>query len=236
MRSHLFVAILLLPLLPATGKAQPASLAVTPVVVTLAAGQTATTIQVTNHGAGSTAMQARIYRWTQPSNDDVLTPTDDIIVSPPIFTVPEGGSQTMRLLLRGGPRTGGERTYRLLLDEVPPANGQARRVVLALRLSMPVFLDAATPGHPALQWRAERNPGGQTVLTVSNTGTGYTRISTVGVTLSDGSHPKVVSRTPTAYVLAGAAHQWVVEDSRPAGALQLTVTSLSGKSELTLTP
>jgi fimbrial chaperone protein len=227
---------MLLLLCPAAGKAQQASLEVTPVLVTFAVGQTAATIEVTNHGAAPSAVQARVYHWTQPAADDVLTPTEDIIVSPPIFTVSEGGSQTMRLLLRGGPKATGERTYRLLLDQVPPASTQPRQVVLALRLSLPVFLDAATVGRPTLQWRAERDAGGQTVLTVNNTGTGYTRISAVDVTLADGSHPKVVSRTPTAYILAGAMHQWAVEGRAPAGALQLSVTSLSGKSELTLTP
>jgi fimbrial chaperone protein len=223
---------------PLAREVRAASLEITPVLVTLAAGQTATTIEVTNHGGAPTAIQARAYRWTQAGDEDALAPTQDIIVSPPIFTVPDGRSQTMRLLLRGGIAAGGERTYRLLLDEVPPANIPNRQIAFTLRLSLPVIVGAASSGRPTLQWRAERGAGGQTVLAASNASAAYDKVRAIDVTLSDGSHPKVVSRGTNAYILAGAERHWVVQDRAggPGSPLHLSVTSQAGKSELTLTP
>jgi Pili and flagellar-assembly chaperone, PapD N-terminal domain len=122
--STLALAALMLLGGPLAREVKAASLEIDPILVSLTDGETATTIEVTNHGGAPSAIQARIYRWTQAGDDDALTPTHDIIVSPPVFTVPDGGSQTLRLLLRGGIATGGERTYRVLLDEVPPANAQ----------------------------------------------------------------------------------------------------------------
>ena len=92
-KSILAVLPLLLLLLgwPFIGEGRAASLEVTPVVVEFAAGQTATTIVVANHGGGPTAMQARAYHWAQAGDQDELTPAQDIIISPPIFTVAEGG-------------------------------------------------------------------------------------------------------------------------------------------------
>ncbi len=238
MRPTLALAALMLLAYPFAREVRAASLEITPVLITLAAGQTATAIAVTNHGGAPTAIQARAYRWTQAGDDDALTPTQDIIVSPPIFTVPGGGSQTMRLLLRGGTAAGGERSYRLLLDEVPQANTPNRQVALTLRLSLPVIVGATSSGRPMLQWQVGRDAGGQTVLTASNTGSAYDKMRAIDVTLSDGSHPKVVSRSRNAYILAGAERHWVVQDhgSGPGGPLHLSVTSLTGKSELTLTP
>jgi fimbrial chaperone protein len=219
-------------------EARAASLEINPVLITLAAGQTATTIEVANHGEAPTALQARAYRWTQAGDDDALTPTQDIIVSPPIFTVPNGASQTVRLLLRGGTAAGNERSYRLVLDEVPPTDNRPRQVAFTLRLSLPVFAGTPSSGRQALQWRAEHGSGGQTVLTASNAGSAYDKLRAIDVTLSDGSHPKVVSRGTNPYILAGAERHWVVQDRGGArgGPLHLSVTSLTGKSELTLTP
>ena len=238
MRPTLILAALTLLACPLARGARAASLEITPVLVTLAAGETATTIEVTNHGGAPTAVQARVYRWTQVGDDDALAPTQDIIVSPPIFTVADGASQTMRLLLRGGTATGSARSYRLLLDEVPPANAQNRRIVLALRLSLPVFAGAAAAQPPMLRWRAERGAGGQTELIASNAGPAYGKVRAIDVTLSDGSHPKVVSRGTNAYVLAGAERHWTVQDRAggPGGPLHLSVTTQGGKSDLTLTP
>src|SRR5579859_5756728 len=87
-------------------KVEAASLEISPVMVTLAPGQTAATIEVQNRGDSPAAVQARAYSWTQAGDEDALTPTHDIILSPPIFTVAEGTSQTVRLLLRGGSKAG----------------------------------------------------------------------------------------------------------------------------------
>ena len=100
-----------------SGEVQAASLEISPVIVNLAPGQNATTIEVKNRGGAPAAVQARPYSWSQAGDEDNLTATQDIILSPPIFTVPAGASQTIRLLLRGGSEAGGERSYRLLLDE-----------------------------------------------------------------------------------------------------------------------
>jgi fimbrial chaperone protein len=237
MRPTLLAALTLLACVPVR-EVRAAAWDVSPVLVTFDAGETATTIEMTNHSGAPASIQARGYRWTQKGDEDALTPTQDVIVSPPIFTVPDGGLQTMRVLLRGGSAAGGARTYRLILDEVPPAARQNREIAVALRLSLPVFVGADPLGRPLLQWRVGREPGGQTVLSASNAGPGYDRVRAIDVTLSDGSHPKLVSRASNTYILAGDERHWVVQDrsGAPTGPLHLSVTSRTGKSELSLAP
>jgi fimbrial chaperone protein len=238
MRTVTILAALTLLACLLASEAQAASLEISPVLVNLAPGQTATTIQLTNHSGAASAIQVRAYRWTQAGDEDALAATQDIIVSPPIFTVADGAAQTIRLLFRGGGAAAAERTYRLLLDEVPPANTKNRQVIFALRLSLPVIAGAASLPPPALQWRAERGSGGQTVLTARNTGAEYDKVGAIDVTLADGSHPKVAARGTNSYVLGGAERHWVIQGggSSPGVPLHLTVTSHVGKRELTLTP
>jgi fimbrial chaperone protein len=211
---------------------QAAALEISPVMVTFASGQTATTIELKNGGEAPVAIQGRSYRWTQSGDEDTLTPTQEIILSPPIFTVPAGASQTMRLLLRGGSVGGGERSYRLLLDEVPPADIQNKQIAMALRVSLPVMVALASSAPAALQWRAGRGPGGETQLSVINSGSSYDRVSMIEVTLADGSHPKVIPRGGNPYILPGATRDWIVQGhSGPPGPLQLKVLTQAGKSE-----
>jgi fimbrial chaperone protein len=216
------------------GTAQAAVLEISPVTIGLAAGQSATTIEIRNRGDAPAAVQVRAYAWAQSGDEDVLTPTRDLILSPPIFTVPVGGSQTLRLLSRGGAAVAGERSYRLLLDEVPAAS-QGQQIVIALRASLPVIIAAESPAPKGLQWRVGRAPGGETVLSATNTGLGYDAVQAIVVTLADGSRRSTVARGKNPYILAGAERHWVVDGRRlPAGALHLSVTSRNGKSEQTL--
>lgn len=216
------------------GTAQAAVLEISPVTIGLAAGQGATVIEVRNRGDAPVAVQVRAYAWAQSGDEDVLTPTRDLILSPPIFTVPAGGSQTLRLLARGGAAVAGERSYRLLLDEVP-AISQGQQIVIALRVSLPVIIAAASPAPKGLRWRVGRAPGGEAVLSATNAGLGYDAVQAIVVTLADGSRRSAVARGKNPYILAGAERHWVVDGHRlPAGALRLSVTSRNGKSEQTL--
>jgi len=212
------------------------SLEVTPVLIALTGGRTAATIELTNRGDAPSAIQARMYRWSQSGDTDALVPTQDLIVSPPIFTIQQAGAQTLRVLLRHA-AAGGEHTYRMLLDEVPTAAGPRRRVSFTVRLSLPVIVDAADAAQPALQWRAQHGPAGQTLLIVSNTGQGYDQVRTIDVTLANGRHVKATAIGGNPYVLPGAERHWIVQDRSGAGGpLHVSVSTLSGKHELTLTP
>jgi len=113
-------------------------------------GQLTAVLTVIADGNAETSFQVRPYAWTQPNESDQLTPTSELAVSPPLGTIPPGGTQVIRLVLRQAP-TAREANYRILLDQIPPpaAPGTVR---LALRLSIPVFAEPAARTAPQLQW------------------------------------------------------------------------------------
>ncbi|CAN7344226.1 fimbria/pilus periplasmic chaperone [Phenylobacterium sp. LjRoot225] len=218
-----------------SGTAQAAVLEISPVTISLADGPSAATMEIRNRGDTPAAVQVRAYAWAQAGDEDVLTPTRDLILSPPVFTIPAGASQTLRLLSRGGTSTANERSYRLLVDEVPTASPRDQQIVIAMRASLPVIVAAAAPTPNGLQWRVDRAPGGEIVLSATNAGRGYDAVQAIVVTLADGSRRSAVARGTNPYVLAGAERHWVVDGGRaPAGALRLNVTTRNGKSEQTL--
>jgi fimbrial chaperone protein len=213
-----------------SGAATASSLEISPVSVNLVAGQNTKVIEITNRGGSSVAIQIRAYAWSQSGDTDTLAPTKDIILSPPIFTVPAGASQTIRLLLRAKGATG-ERSYRLLLDEVPPPGTQRNQVGIAMRVSLPVIAAAALPPSRNLAWRAKRGPGNQILLSAANMGNVYDKVHAIAVTLPDGSHPTIVASGDNSYLLSNAKRQWVVQDTTPQATVRLSVTTQAGKSE-----
>lgn len=214
--------------------AKASSLEILPVSVNLVAGQKVTVIELKNRGGGSTTIQIRAYSWAQAGDTDILTPTRDLIVSPPIFTIPARASQTVRLLLRVGTGVVSERSYRLLLDEVPLANTQNNQVAIAFRISLPVIAAATSSPSRNLNWRAARGPGNQILLSAANTGNVYDKVHAIAVTLPGGGHPKIIPSGENPYLLVGAQRQWVVQGSPLPDTLRLSVTTQAGKSEQTL--
>jgi fimbrial chaperone protein len=166
----------------------------------------------------------------------VLTPTQDIILSPPIFTLGAGVSQTIRLMLRRGARggndtPGSERTYRLLIDEVPPTNSTAQQILVAMRVSVPVIIGSAEPKPSNLQWRARRSGAGTITVSALNGGKTFDRIHSIAATMGDGSVQAVTASGANSYILAGATRQWVLKSGGNSSTLRLRLTTRSGRSE-----
>lgn len=237
MHSLLLIAMILVGG-PAADKAGASQLEIAPVALSLAPGQTSATIELRNRGDAPVTIQARPFDWAQTLDDDVLTPTSEVILSPPIFTVPARGAQTLRLMLRGDAvnPSDSDRSYRLLLDEVPSARRDPGQVQVMLRLSLPVFAVSGA-SSPALAWTAARAADGDVILTATNTGRSHVRVNEVQATLADGGAGKVTAQGESPYVLAGARRRWILDGSAaaPGTSVRLRVVTHVGVSDVTLT-
>lgn len=216
-----------------------ASLETSPVFIGLSPGQTSAAIEIQNRDQAPVAIQVRAFSWQQTGDKDVLTPTLDVILSPPIFTIPADSSQTLRLLMRNpGADSAHEHSYRLWLDEVPSASTVSRRIQTALRISLPIIADPPSSRPGTVQWRLEHTADGQVQLTAINGGPVYAKVDTVEVTLPDGSHPKAIRQAENPYVLPGAQRHWLLQGHVIVAdaPIHLTTTTQAGKSDWTLMP
>jgi fimbrial chaperone protein len=205
------------------------ALSVLPVNIFLEPGQKATTLTVTNQGTSSTAIQIRAYAWNQKSGADELLPSDDIVVSPPIATIPGGSTQVVRLILRQSP-LGQQGTYRILVDQIPPP-AEPGVVHIVLRLSIPVFAQISAKPASHVQFHVERKDG-KLFLVGVNDGNSHDVIRDILLTTSDGQKFKGQGDS-SPYILAGVTRRWPIElpPNQPpptADAFQLTAHSNGG--------
>lgn len=226
-RAMLLGGAALLGLLPycATG----ASLQISPVGVRFAAGQQASSIALQNMGEAPIYGQVRVYRWDQKDGEDVLTPTRDLIVSPPIVQIAANASQAIRLVLAAGAARSAEGSYRVLIDELGREDGAAAQGVdIRLRYSVPVFLappqapGAAAPRDDALDWRVFRQDGGW-MLRVRNDGAIHAQIGALDIGNRAGTRFEI-SKGLFGYVLPGRERLWklpVDDKADLAGALNV---------------
>jgi fimbrial chaperone protein len=198
----------MLALLTLPGLAQAANLQISPVMINLRAGQGAAGINLQNLGEAPVYGQVRIYLWEQKDGEDVLTPTQDVVASPPIIQIAPQSSQVIRLVRRSEQLPGAELCYRILIDEIPKdENGAASGVDIRLRYSVPMFvLPADERGTPALSWAVEKKEG-QWTLRVRNSGTQRAQIGALELSNAAGQQ-FVVASGLFGYVLAGRVREW----------------------------
>lgn len=215
----------------AAGVAKGQSLRVTPVNIQLPPGQKATTLTVNNDGSTATAVQIRVFAWSQQEGKDQLTATNEVLASPPVATIAPGDSQVVRLVLRQSPQER-EATYRILLDQIPPP-AEPGIVHVVLRLSIPIFAQPAARAHPHVQFHLER-AAGQVFLVGINDGLRHEAIRDIALTTGDGRTLKPEAGA-LPYILAGSTRRWAIV---PQGAppltnemLRLTAQSDAGKIE-----
>ncbi|MEO5845655.1 MAG: molecular chaperone [Caldimonas sp.] len=164
------------------------SFSVSPIRIELAPSDRSVVLTIRNDGSELTLVQAELMSWSQVDNDDRLEPTDDLLASPPIFSVAPGTTQLVRIALRRPADAARERAYRVIVSEVlgkPEVGVTGARV--ALRISLPVFVGAgAAEVSPQIEWSGVRSANGGLALTASNTGAKHLQIRAVDVS-SDGT-------------------------------------------------
>ena len=239
MRYLLICLTLLAPL--AASAATPAArqgLTVSPVQTTLAAGQRATSVTMSNGTTEEKVIQAEVVRWTHVNGEDHYEPATDLLVNPPLFKLPPNASQIVRVGYAKVPPPGErEMQYRLYLQEVPvQANGPAAeggggaQLKMLLRLGVPVFVAPASPAPEALQWHAQRK-GADVELQLTNAGNTHVRAAEIALGPHGGAVEQFARASTFAYVFPGETHSWVLQPVLASTQRQLTVQVRTDKGE-----
>jgi fimbrial chaperone protein len=206
------------------GTARAQNFQITPISVQFRPGQMSTTLMVTNQGAETSELQIRPFQWSQAAGTDQLTATEDLLVSPPITEVDAGQAQTFRLILRR-PATNAESSYRVLIDELPPPTAPGT-VRVALRFSVPVFVEPEARAAASIEWRVIVGPQGANLVGI-NHGTRHALILNPVLTQESGQELVVKSNRPP-YILPNAENSWSIKKGnrlRPGAMLHLTAKS-----------
>jgi fimbrial chaperone protein len=192
--------------LPASALAS--DLRIAPASVEAHVGSRTATINVVNGEQRPLKAQIRVMRWTQETGQDKLTPTTDLVASPPFVTLKAGERYVIRLVqVKRGPIQG-EESYRVLIDEVPePHTAAAGTVNFLLRQSVPVFFSDLPRRSPKVGWQMARE-GSNVWLVGRNTGNRRIRISDVTI----GPSKAALYHQPglLGYVLPNSEMRWPI--------------------------
>jgi len=193
------------------------SLAISPLKVELGERSRTAALTLRNGSPDSVVVQAQAYLWEQQDGEDRLSETQDLIVSPVVFTLEGEGSQLLRVALRRPVDPSTELSYRLVLQEVPQRSSpQSTGLSVTLRLSLPVFVRAGAETSPRIAWNAAADPDGNLVVTARNDGTAHLRL--LGFEIADEGSPQQVLQQPVAsYVLPGQSRSWTLRDGTDPG-------------------
>jgi fimbrial chaperone protein len=198
-------AALLVLLLISVTSAQANSIQVTPIIQALPHGHTVAVYTVSNPQRHPLTVQIQAHRWDQEQGQRVLADSESLLVVPPLFTLAPQQQQLVRVAYRG-PATDRELDYRLKFQEVPGRYDlDGVGVNTTVTMDLPLFFLARDP-HASAEWKL-RESGGQSWLSVTNTGNRYLRVSDLtvdveGRSLGVGRH--------TEYILIGKTREWLL--------------------------
>lgn len=197
----------------AAAEAVAGSFTVAPVRIELTVPRRAASIEVQNTGDRPAQIQVERYRWIADNGgDDGLEPTEDVIATPPIFTLTPGQKQVVRVLMFGAPEPAREATYRIILQETALNDPPPNAVQALLRINMPMFV--TPPGaRSKVEWSMQRD-GERWWLVMENTGNAHAQIT--GARTAAGQPIKA-----TGYLLPGERRRLAVEGPLDAVAVTL---------------
>ena len=207
MRSRLIAALLAAAAAIAAvpGAAQAGSLSVDPIRLEITQGRRTATLRVRNQEQSPVTIRAYALAWSQVDGEDRYEDSAAVIVSPPIFTIPAGGTQLIRVGLRTP--SADPRAFRLMVEEVPQAS-PGGGVQVALRLNLPLFamMNAGTAAE--LGWAASRGADGRWTVEAVNTGAHYVRVEPAAAEAATGVD--FDNSANLGVVLPGSRRRWVV--------------------------
>lgn len=203
------------------GTSNAGSFQVNPVRATLSVSQKVSALTVRNTGSEAAVIQMEIAAWSQQNGEDIYLSTRDLLATPPIFTVPAGGSQIVRVGLRRAPDPARELTYRLFLQEVPPPPKPGfQGLQVALRIGVPVFVVPAEEPRQDLVWNLHRTPEGKIEVSLANQGNVHIQVANFRLLGADGAD--LGTQHIASYVLPGQSRHWQAKNIPvPAAAARL---------------
>lgn len=187
---------------------------VDPVRVELSPQQQTAAIIVRNDSDQPSSMQIQAVAWSQVGGKDVYAPTRELLVSPPVVTIPPKSDQVIRVALRRQADPSKELSYRINLQELPalPAP-DFTGVHVALRIGLPVFVQSHTgEAKPKMAWTVSRMADNTLKVGVQNQGNAHVQISDFAL-YAPGSDRPIAGEAGSSYVLAGQSQEWLLKTS-----------------------
>ncbi|WP_333849700.1 fimbrial biogenesis chaperone [Leclercia sp.] len=214
-----------------------ATLQVYPVTLDFCEQESAQAVYVRNTGSAAIGAQIRVYAWHQQNNKDIFNETQDVMVSPPMTTIPVSRQQLIRVILPTPLSGETEQAYRIIVDELPGENNLADKdgVRFLLRYSIPLFVNCKDE-HPdvnKLSVSIDRTAQPAKLKIKNN---GYQHVKLSDVFIVSGARNIALSKGLLGYVLPDSEKEWPLPNGvNTASSLTLNLNDNVQKQTITIT-
>ena len=153
---------------------------INPTRLEIGAGALSAAVTLINTSDAEELFQIQQFAWAQQDNKDKLTPTEDLVIAPPVVTIQPGETRVVRIALRGDAPSSREATYRVIVAQVPRKVNTANGVQLVYHLSLPLFVDPTAHAVPKATWSARPSADKKhAIVTLDNQGEAHVRLQTI---------------------------------------------------------
>ena len=178
------------------------SIQISPLRLELSDTHSTSILIVKNRANTPSLVQLELSAWSQQNNEEILEPSRDILISPPVFTIAANSEQIIRVVMRRKADSGKELTYRLFLREVEDKSqiAKAGEIKVLLNISIPIFVQPIIKPQPKLLWRASVDAAQKIQLKLINEGSQHIQIKSFQLASGD----KNLYQSSMRYVLPGS--------------------------------
>lgn len=188
-------------------------------------------LSVKNQGDTEVLIQAELIKWTQARGTDVYAPARDVIISPPMFKIPPGETQIVRVHSLLTDASNQERTYRVILQELPSPNPLSHKPAVStiLRMSVPIFILPNNVEDPEVAWKITRTEKGL-LIRAKNTSNSHILLSSLK--LVDDAGSVLFNQKIFVYILAGQPYKWSLKLDDAWQSARIKITADSDRDKL----
>jgi fimbrial chaperone protein len=184
-----------------------ASFSVDPLLIELDGQSNSAVLSITNPTAKEIRFEIKAFAWDQtpPDGTMLLTPTQEVVIFPPLVAIKPRMTQRVRVGAIAAPG-GVEKSYRILVEELP--TGDALPVAIRTRIGIPVFIAPTKVVRSSSI--ADVSIKNRTVsVTLSNTGSKHVMVDEVVIRGMVATDEQSFEQSMQGwYVLAGKSRTW----------------------------
>ena len=218
MANRLICCLLALALSAMAPVAMAGSFSVAPTRVELTGGNRTAVVTLRNAAAAPLTVQVSVVAWAQDGDDEVYSPTRDLLATPPVFTVGPEEERVVRIALRRAIDPAQDLPYRIFFEEVPqaPVDG-FNGVNIALRVGVPIFVKSSARTRADLHWEIHPQADGRWRVEAINQGTAHMQVTGFDLTANGAPRdaPAAARVSVMKYVLPHSRTSWTID--APAG-------------------
>ncbi len=119
-----------------------ATVRVPPILLDVPSGALSSSVRIWNDAPTMLRVQVRVFKWTVANGRNVLQPTHDVVVSPPMTALAPNSENVIRVVRVANSPVEARESYRLIIDQLPdPRQQKPGTVNVLVRHAIPLYFE-----------------------------------------------------------------------------------------------